>query len=124
MSGELFNKIEIKQFQRLQLNPQLLQSMAVLCMGNAELVSRSLAGIRKNGLVKRLESSFYAFKCSLKRFEKSYMDFIKMYQSGTVYIGKKDISKYIIINLIYASQFPSKDKATNKSREFCSCFEV
>ncbi len=39
MSGELFNKIEIKQFQRLQLNPQLLQSMAVLCMGNAELVS-------------------------------------------------------------------------------------
>ncbi len=39
MGAELFNKIEIKQFQRLQLNPQLLQSMAVLCMGNSELVS-------------------------------------------------------------------------------------
>ncbi len=35
---------------------------------NAELISRSLAGIRKNGLVKRLESSFYAFQISLNNF--------------------------------------------------------
>ena len=33
---------------------------------NAELISHSLAGIRKNGLVKRLESSFYAFRKSVE----------------------------------------------------------
>lgn len=38
---------------------------------NAELISRSLAGIRKNGLVKRLESSFYAFQVSLDNFRQA-----------------------------------------------------
>lgn len=38
---------------------------------NAELISHSLAGIRKNGLVKRLESSFYAFQVSLDNFRQN-----------------------------------------------------
>lgn len=38
---------------------------------NAELISRSLAGIRKNGLVKRLESSFYAFQVSIQNFRQA-----------------------------------------------------
>ncbi len=37
MRTGLSTKIEIKQLQRLQLNPQLLQSIAVLCMNNSEL---------------------------------------------------------------------------------------
>ncbi len=37
MRTGLSAKIEIKQLQRLQLNPQLLQSIAVLCMNNTEL---------------------------------------------------------------------------------------
>lgn len=63
--------------------------------GQTQQQQRNTGYFMKMLLVKRLESSFYAFKCSLKRFEKSYVDFIKMYQSGTVYIGKKDISKYL-----------------------------
>ena len=38
---------------------------------NAETISRSLAGIRKNGLVKRLESSFHAFQVSIENFKAS-----------------------------------------------------
>ena len=46
-------------------------------------------------LVKRLESSSYAFKTTLQRFIDSYKNFIKMYDSGTVYVGKNDIFKYL-----------------------------
>jgi SNF2 family DNA or RNA helicase len=44
------------------LKPEAAQGL----YDNAELISRSLAGIRKNGLVKRLESSFYAFQVSVQ----------------------------------------------------------
>jgi superfamily II DNA/RNA helicase len=38
--------------------------------------------------VKRLESSFYAFRKTLERFIESYQRFIDMYDSGVMYIGK------------------------------------
>jgi superfamily II DNA/RNA helicase len=53
---------------------------------NAELVSRSLSYIRKNGLVKRLESSFYAFKISLNRFAQANQNMIDMFSNGRVFI--------------------------------------
>jgi len=40
-------------------------------------------------LVKRLESSFYAFKLTIKRFFKSYQRFIEEFDNGSVYISKK-----------------------------------
>jgi superfamily II DNA/RNA helicase len=42
----------------------------------------------KGILVKRLESSFYAFKKSVGRFIASYEKFIGMYKNGMVYISK------------------------------------
>jgi superfamily II DNA or RNA helicase/HKD family nuclease len=48
----------------------------------------NVVGFMKGMLVKRLESSFYAFKLSVKRFIISYEKFIEMYHSGTVYISK------------------------------------
>ncbi len=42
----------------------------------------------KGIMVKRLESSFYAFQRTLGRFITSYERFIEMYESGTIYIGK------------------------------------
>lgn len=48
---------------------------------------RNVGGFMKGTLVKRLESSFYAFKKTLGRFVASYEDFIKMYTSGAVYIS-------------------------------------
>jgi superfamily II DNA or RNA helicase len=50
---------------------------------------RNVGGFMKGILVKRLESSFYAFKKSIARFVESYERFIKMYNGGTVYISKK-----------------------------------
>ncbi|MDP2207698.1 MAG: helicase-related protein [Bacteroidota bacterium] len=50
---------------------------------------RNLGGFMKTILIKRLESSFHAFKKTLRRFVESYEQFIKMYEKGTVYISKK-----------------------------------
>ena len=49
---------------------------------------RNVGGFMKGILIKRLESSFYAFRKSLRRFVESYERFIRMYQSGIVYISK------------------------------------
>lgn len=54
---------------------------------NAELISRSLAGIRKNGLVKRLESSFYAFQVSLGNFRQANQNMIDMFNRDKVFIA-------------------------------------
>ncbi len=50
---------------------------------------RNVGGFMKGILVKRLESSFFAFKQSIKRFIKSYKRFKQMYEDGTIYISKK-----------------------------------
>ena len=50
---------------------------------------RNVGGFMKSLLVKRLESSFYAFKQSVNRFIMSYKKFIDMFNDGTVYIGSK-----------------------------------
>lgn len=49
----------------------------------------NMGGFMKSILVKRLESSFFAFKNTLRRFEESYEKFIAMYYKGEVYISKK-----------------------------------
>ncbi len=65
------------------LNPKVAQGL----YDNAELISRSLAGIRKNGLVKRLESSFYAFQVSLDNFRQANQNMIKMFDHNKVFIA-------------------------------------
>lgn len=50
---------------------------------------RNVGGFMKGILVKRLESSFYAFKMSIIRFIESHERFIEMYNKGTLYISKK-----------------------------------
>ncbi len=49
---------------------------------------RNMGGFMKGVLVKRLESSFYAFKNSLARFITSYERFLGMYDTGTIWISK------------------------------------
>lgn len=49
----------------------------------------NMGGFMKSILVKRLESSFFAFKNTLGRFLASYEKFIEMYERGEVYISKK-----------------------------------
>lgn len=50
----------------------------------------NMGGFMKGILVKRLESSFYAFRMTLSRFIESYEKFIEMYNTkGEVWISKK-----------------------------------
>lgn len=57
---------------------------------------RNLVGFMKTMLIKRLESSRFAFLQTVSRFINSYELFIKMYNSGTVYISKKvDVYDYL-----------------------------
>ena len=52
-----------------------------------EQSQRNIGGFMKSVLVKRLESSFYAFQRTLGRFIQSYHHFIQMYHNGKIYIS-------------------------------------
>lgn len=54
---------------------------------NAEHIGRTLAGIYRVHMVKRLESSFYAFKRSLKTLLRITSDMIKMFEENKVIIA-------------------------------------
>ncbi len=55
--------------------------------------SKNLGRFMKILLIKRLESSFYAFKSSIDRFIDTYESFQHALKSGSVYISKKYITK-------------------------------
>ena len=54
-----------------------------------ELAQRNMGKFMKILLVKRLESSFYAFRNTLHRFISSYEQFLKELENGNVYVSKK-----------------------------------
>lgn len=54
---------------------------------NAQTISRSLAFIMQTQLIKRLESSFYAFKKSLNKITTSTYQMIEMYERGYIFIA-------------------------------------
>lgn len=54
---------------------------------NAETVSKSLAYIMKTQLIKRLESSFYAFKKSLVNFQIATDRMIEMFENNKIFIA-------------------------------------
>ncbi|MBR1917249.1 MAG: SNF2/RAD54 family helicase [Bacteroidaceae bacterium] len=82
---------------------------------NAELVSRSLAGIRKNGLVKRLESSFEAFKKSVDNFRQANQNMLNMWENDKIFIAPD-----MDINLLYEKGLTDdeiEEKLNEKSEE-------
>ncbi|MFZ5887320.1 MAG: helicase-related protein, partial [Chloroflexota bacterium] len=58
-----------------------------------EQSQRNMGKFMKILLVKRLESSFFAFRNSIERFIRSYEMFIAEYEKGNVYVSKKHIHK-------------------------------
>lgn len=81
---------------------------------------RNVGGFMKGILVKRLESSFYAFRKSVDRFIISYEKFIEMYQNGTIYISKKiDVYDLIASDLDKLDAFVDDEKAHKyESKDF------
>jgi superfamily II DNA/RNA helicase len=58
-----------------------------------EIAQINMGKFMKILLVKRLESSFFAFRNSIERFIHSYQMFIKEFDIGKVYVSKKYINK-------------------------------
>ena len=74
------------KYARYQAIAYLKPGVADELYGNAQLVSGSLANMRKVSLVKRLESSFFAFKTSLNNFREANKNMIEMFEKGQVFI--------------------------------------
>lgn len=103
--------VEDLTYARYQAIAGLKEEISKGRYDNAELVSRSLSYIRKNGLVKRLESSFYAFKISLDRFAQANQNMIDMFAEGRVFIAPD-----MDINLLLEKGF-SYDEIEEKMNE-------
>ena len=74
-------------FSKARYTPYLYLKKKKSDFENARQIN--IGGFMKTMLVKRLESSFHAFKLSINRFIKSHEDFIEMYNTGVVYVSKK-----------------------------------
>jgi len=81
----------IKDFQYTRYTPFLYMKSAI--PHTVQLSQKNLRKFMMILLVKRLESSFYAFRKTLGRFIKSYEMFIDQYDNGDVYVSKKHFYK-------------------------------
>lgn len=62
----------------------------------ADMISTQLAMIMKTLLVKRIDSSFFAFKQSIKRFLEANEAMVKMFENGKIFIAPNlPINEYI-----------------------------
>lgn len=75
---------------------------------------RNMGKFMKILLLKRLESSFYAFKQSIGRFIYSYTKFIDEYREGNVYVSKKYINK--IFELVEIDDMEAVEKIINEGK--------
>jgi superfamily II DNA/RNA helicase len=79
---------------------------------NVTAAQFNLAGFMKVLLVKRLESSFEAFRKTLGRFVTAYEKFIDAYEQGFVYVSKKKTT--LIFELIEAGETDAIEKLIEK----------
>lgn len=64
---------------------------------NADVASQALAKLMKTLLVKRIDSSFHAFKQSLNRFTIATEAMTKMFEKGTVFIAPNlNVNEYVM----------------------------
>lgn len=92
-----------------------------------EASQRNMGKFMKILLLKRLESSFHAFKQSINRFIYSYENFITHFRKGNVYVSKKYINKIFELleddDIETVERMMSEGKVTNyKSSDFDSQF--
>jgi len=116
-----FKTIEIisKDFKYARYTPLLYHKGE---LGSEEQRQKNMRKFMKMMLIKRLESSFFAFNQSVDRFIDSYQKFIEEYESGSVYVSKKHIKKVfdylesgnidaidLLISEEKAEKFPSEE---------------
>ncbi|MDD3804584.1 MAG: helicase-related protein, partial [bacterium] len=134
----IFNKtIELitQKFRYARYTPMLYYKGPI---SQPELVSqRNMGKFMKLLLVKRLESSFFAFNKSVDRFIHSYEMFIKEFDKGNVYVSKKYTNKIFellendddetvqrLIDEGKAEKYPGKEFTDDLIRDLKSDFKI
>jgi superfamily II DNA/RNA helicase len=96
------NKIDGLGYYRYRAIEFLSKEEDKKMYGNVESISGRLSAIMKTLLVKRLESSFYAFTQSLLRFQKAIDNMLAMFDDNRVFIAPDlDINKLLEEGLSY-----------------------
>lgn len=111
----VFNQtiIQLQEFRYARYIPLLYYSGSLQLTEFERQQQRNIGGFMKGILIKRLESSFYAFRRSVRRFIESYEKFISMFENGTVYISK-NVDVYDLLandDLSALERFVLEDKA-------------
>lgn len=91
---DVFNttvELVVKKFKYARYAPMLYYKGEIT--QPEELAQMNMRKFMKILLIKRLESSIYAFRNTLNRFIRSYEHFLREYEKGDVYVSKKYITK-------------------------------
>lgn len=109
------NKIDGLGYYRYRAIEFLSKEEDKKMYGNVESISGRLSAIMKTLLVKRLESSFFAFTQSLSRFQKAIDNMISMFENNRIFIAPDlDINKLLEEGLSYdAIEEKINDKGGN-----------
>lgn len=88
----------------------------------ADLISSQLAMIMKTLLVKRIDSSFFAFKQSLKRFYDATKAMVTMFENGKIFIAPNlPVTEYILADNEEALlDLVIQESPTDPTIEICS----
>jgi len=86
-------KLITKNFKYVRYTPLLPKYFSGTITQPEELAQKNMRKFMKILIVKRLESSFFAFNNSIDRFIISYEKFIKEFDKGNVYVSKKYSNK-------------------------------
>lgn len=87
--------------------------------GDVSSISTRLSAIMRVLLVKRLESSFFAFRQSLSRFQKAINNMLTMFDDDRIFIAPDlDINKLLEEGLSYEEIESKINKAGGNNREF------
>lgn len=96
------NKVDGLGYYRYRAIEFLAKEADKKMYGNVESISGRLSAIMKTLLVKRLESSFYAFTQSLSRFQKAIDNMLGMFDDNRIFIAPDlDINKLLEEGLSY-----------------------
>ncbi|MEW5844626.1 MAG: helicase-related protein [Bacteroidota bacterium] len=113
------NKIEGLGFYRYRAIEYLEKEEDKKMYGNVESISGRLSAIMKTLLVKRLESSFYAFKQSLSRLQKAIDNMLQMFEDNRIFIAPDlDINKLLEEGLSYDEIEEKINEKGGSNREF------
>lgn len=95
-TDETGQEVDSIQYYRYRAIEFLVRKEDQDIYGNVRSISNRLSAIMKTLMVKRLESSFFAFKESLRRFQKATQNMIDMLENDKIFIAPDiDVNKYL-----------------------------